>query len=133
MLTAEDLNAIKIIVQESIKGVEGKFDGLEGKFDGLEGKFDGLERKVDGLEGKLDGLEDRLDRVENDVKVIKVDLLENNIIPRLNTIEQCYLDTSKRYTKKTEEYDAAITDIEVMKLAIKKNSDDIRELKLKQA
>ena len=147
MLSKEDLNAIKAIVQESIKGVEGKvdnlegrfdnlegrFDNLEGRFDNLEGRFDSLEGKVDNLEGRMDRFETRFDHVENDLKVIKIDLLENNVIRRLDTIEQCYLDTSKRYLEKTEKYEAAITDIEVMKIAIMKNSEDIRELQLKQA
>lgn len=56
-----------------------------------------------------------------------------SVIPRLNTIEQCYLDTSKRYMDKTEEFENAIADISVMKRAIQKNSEDIRGLQLKQA
>uniref|UniRef100_UPI000492B917 hypothetical protein n=1 Tax=Butyrivibrio sp. VCB2006 TaxID=1280679 RepID=UPI000492B917 len=75
----------------------------------------------------------RLDKVETDVKVIKVDQLENTVIPRVNTIESCYLGTSKRYMDSTEKFDAAITDIEVMKRAIQKNSADIQELQRKQA
>ncbi len=95
------------------------------------------QQDLDAIKGALkedfDGINNRLDRLENDVKMIKVDLLENNVIPRLNTIEQCYLDTSKRYMESADKYDNAITDIEVMKLAIQKNSADIRELQLKQA
>jgi hypothetical protein len=95
------------------------------------------QQDIDAIKGALkedfDGINNRLDRLERDVKVIKVDILENNVIPRLNTIEQCYLDTSKRYMESADKYDNAITDIEVMKLAIQKNSADIRELQLKQA
>lgn len=95
------------------------------------------QQDIDAIKGALkedfDGINNRLDKLENDVKVIKVDILENNVIPRLNTIEQCYLDTSKRYMESADKYDNAITDIEVMKLAIQKNSADIRELQLKQA
>lgn len=42
------------------------------------------------LDKKLDA---RLKPIENTVKRIEVDLLENNVIPRLNTIESCYTET----------------------------------------
>ncbi len=119
MLTTEDLNAIKIIFKEGIKGVEERLDGVESR--------------LDGVESRLDGVENRLDNLEHNVKVIRVDILENNVIPRLNTIEKCYVDSSRRYLETSERFETAITDIEVMKLAIQKNSQDIQELKLKQA
>lgn len=37
-------------------------------------------------------LESSLKPIENQLKKIEVDLLENNVIPRLNTIESCYTD-----------------------------------------
>lgn len=42
------------------------------------------------LDAKLKPLENKLTRIE-------VDLLENNIIPRLNTIESCYTSTYNKY------------------------------------
>lgn len=39
------------------------------------------------LDVKLDA---RLKPMENRLKRIEIDLLENNVIPRLNTIESCY-------------------------------------------
>ena len=44
----------------------------------------------DVLDKKLDV---RLKPIENRVKRIEIDLLENNAIPRLNTIESCYTTT----------------------------------------
>ena len=46
------------------------------------------------LDTKLDA---RLRPIENRLKRIEVDLLENNVIPRLNTIESCYTDTYNHY------------------------------------
>ena len=132
-LTKQDLAAIGAIVKESISGVENRMDSLEGKVDSLEGRMDKLEGRFDKLEGRFDKLEGRMNNVESELKVIRVNILENNVIPRLNTIEQCYLDTSKRYTESADKFDNAIADISVMKLAIQKNSEDIQELQLKQA
>ena len=41
----------------------------------------------DMMDKKLDA---RLNPIESRIKRIEVDLLENNVIPRLNTIESCY-------------------------------------------
>lgn len=42
------------------------------------------------LDKKLDA---RLNPIENRIKRIEVDILESQVIPRLNTIESCYTST----------------------------------------
>ena len=42
------------------------------------------------IKAELEPIKQRLARIE-------VDLLEHNVIPRLNTIEQCYTDTYQCY------------------------------------
>ena len=127
-LTKEDLNAIEGLFSK-------RFDTIDKRFESIDKRLDNLEQDVKVV--KVDMLENnvipRLDNLEQDVRVIKVGQMENNVIPRLSTIEQCYLDTSRRYTESADRFDSAITDIEVMKLAIQKNSSDIRELQRKQA
>lgn len=61
------------------------------------------------LDTKLDA---RLKPIENQLKRIEVDLLENNVIPRLNTIESCYTDTYNRYKDYADKIEAAFADIE---------------------
>ena len=136
MLTKEDLNAISVLIKEQfkegIKGVEQRLDTLENN---VLPRLDTMENKITTIQ--VDCLENsvlpRLDTMENKITTIQVSDQENDALPRLRTIEQCYLDTSKRYIEKSEKFDAAIADIEVMKLAIQKNSADIKELQLKQA
>ncbi len=85
------------------------------------------------IESKIGSLESKIDGLEKDVQYIKVVQLENNVLPRLEHIGQCYLDTSNRYTTSADRFDNALNDIAVMKIAIQKNSSDIRELQIKQA
>ena len=133
MLTQEDLRAISGIFKEGIKGVEDRLDRVDGRLDNLESDVNILKSDVKILKSDVKTLQSDANKLKSDVKIIRVDILENNALPRLSTIEQCYLDTSRRYTERAEKFDAAIADIEVMKLAIQKNSADIRELQLKQA
>ena len=91
MLTHEDLNAIEQIIQKSIGG----------DISSLKSDVSTLKSDVSELKTEVSSLNSRVTNLEADMKVVKVDLLENNVIPRLNTIQ--------------------------------KNSQDIEELKKKQA
>lgn len=48
------------------------------------------------MDEKLGPVYDRLDKLESDMKYVRVVQLENNVIPRLNTIEAYYVDTAER-------------------------------------
>ena len=127
-LTKEDLLAIENIFDKKVDVLAQGIGTLGNRMDSLEHRMDGLENRMDGLEHKMDGLEHRMDGLEHDIKYIKVDLIENNILPRLSTIESCYTSTYDRYREGSEKFSNAIDDIAVMKMAIRKNSEDIQTL-----
>lgn len=47
----------------------------------IKGLFDG---RFDALDGHMDKLENRVDNIEADIRYIKVDVLENSLIPKVN-------------------------------------------------
>lgn len=77
------------------------------------------------LDVKLDA---RLKPIENRLKRIEVDLLENNVVPRLNTIEACYTSTYDRYKNYAEKMEAAFADIEIIKKVIAEHSEKLQKL-----
>ncbi len=77
------------------------------------------------LDTKLDA---RLQPIENRLKRIEVDLLENNVIPRLNTIESCYTNTYNRYKDYADKMDAAFADIELLKKVVSEHSEKLQKL-----
>lgn len=64
------------------------------------------------LDSKLNA---KLQPIENRLRRIEVDLLENNVIPRLNTIESCYTGTYNRYKDHADKMEAAFADIELLR------------------
>ncbi len=156
MLTQDDLTAISGIIKEQfkvqfkeqfqeqfkegIKGVETRLDSLETDVKEVKDRVDKIETDVKEVKDRVDKIEtdvkevkDRVDRIETDVKIIKIDSLENRVIPGLRTIESCYVDASKRYISSADRFETAISDIDVMKKTIKNHSIAIQELQMKQA
>lgn len=79
----------------------------------------------DMMDKKLDA---RLNPIESRIKRIEVDLLENNVIPRLNTIESCYTSTFDRYKDSVEDYEATKQDISIMKKVITEHSEKLQRI-----
>ena len=77
------------------------------------------------LDAKLDA---RLQPMENQLKRIEIDLLENNVIPRLNTIESCYTDTYNRYKDYSDKMKSAFADIELLKKVVSEHSEKLQKI-----
>lgn len=102
---------------------------LDTKFQPLNNRMDSLEQKMDSLEQKVDSLENKVDKNYEtlDFKIHKINLtLENVVVPRLQHIEQCYLDTSKRYIEETENIQKLRSDVDTMKSIIQSHSEQLR-------
>ncbi len=72
---------------------------------------------------RLDRLESTTSKLNDDITYVRVVLLENDIIPRLNTIEKCYVETSKRYMKSMEVLPVMQADVDNLKITVQKHSE----------
>ncbi len=88
-----------------------------------------LDEKLDQkLDEKLNPIYNRLDRLESDMKYVRVVQLENNVIPRLNTIEACYLDASRKFVEKAEKIDAMCEDIKTLQVVVESHSQKLNRI-----
>ena len=79
----------------------------------------------DMMDKKLDA---RLNPIESRIKRIEVDLLENNVIPRLNTIESCYTSTFDRYKDSVDDYESLKQDIAIIKKVVAEHTQKLQRL-----
>ena len=140
MLTKEDLNAIENIVGRRFDKVDGRFDRIDEKFDQIDERFESVDRKVESLDQKIDReikeselrmsemMDRKLEPLQKEIHMIRVDLLENNVIPRLNNIEQCYLSTYDRYAVNADKMETMSDDISVLKAVVSNHSDQLKRL-----
>ena len=97
-------------------------DNLKTKVDGLETDVSELKADVSGLKTDVGVLKADVSGLKGEMQYIRVVQLENNVIPRLSTIESCYLDTFQRYVERTEQFDKMTADIGVLKSIVSEHS-----------
>lgn len=96
---------------------------LDQKFDE---KLKPINDKLSRLETDVRELDQRTRKLEADMTYVKVVQLENNVIPRLNTIEKYYVDTSERYLEKMEQIDGMDSDISILKQVVTNHSEILK-------
>ena len=63
------------------------------------------------------------------VRLTKIELTqENDILPRLQSIEACYTSTYKRYQADVEKIDAMQDDIDILKKVVADHSEKLQKL-----
>lgn len=73
-------------------------------------------------------LDKKIEPLRNELHTIRVDLLENNVIPRLSTIESCYLSTYNRYASGADKLETMESDIDILKKVVMEHSAKLQKI-----
>lgn len=73
-------------------------------------------------------IDKKLQPLKNDIRAIKVDLLENNVLPRLSNIEQHYVSTANRYVESVDKVEAMEADIDTIKKVLREHSEKLQKI-----
>lgn len=112
---------------EKLKPINQKLDRLDGRVSRLEMSVENLKDGMKELDERTSRLETSVEKLEADMTYVKVVQLENNVIPRLNTIEKCYIDTSERYLQRTEQMEKMDVDINILKQVVANHSEQLKK------
>ena len=96
-------------------------DIMDQKLDAINVRMDTMENK---LTAKIDAVDERLSAAVTKNSII----LENMVLPRLDHIEQCYLDTSERYINETGRINGLVLDVQVIKSVVQDHSEQLRKI-----
>lgn len=97
---------------------------LKTDVEGLKMDVSGLKADVSGLKTDVSDLKADVSDLKGQMKYVRIELLENGVLPRLSTIESCYLDASRRYMERTEQFDQMAEDIDVLKSVVSEHSEN---------
>lgn len=105
-----------------------KLAPINEKFEQIDKRFDRIDERFDRIEADVKDLKQTTSKLTDDMRYVKVVLLENNVIPRLNTIESCYVEASRRYLERADQIDAMQADIDILKSTVEKHSDLLQKI-----
>ena len=156
MVDREMLSAISGLLDEKLEGLKTDVKGLKADVKVLKTDVKVLKTDVEGLKADVKVLKTDVKVLKTDVEVLKADVkvlkadvkvlktdvsvlkndmqnvkivqLENGVLPRLNTIESCYLDTFQRYKERTEQFDQMAEDIKVLKTVVLNHSGRLSKI-----
>ncbi len=74
-----------------------------------------------------DMLDKKLEPIKNDIHFLKLQN-ENDILPRLQNIESCYITTYNRYKNGVSQINTMQDDIDIMKKVITEHSQKLQQI-----
>ena len=86
-----------------------------------------VETEMADMKSEMADMKSEMADMNNRVKNIEY-TQENEIIPRLNTIESCYTSTFNRYKASVEDHEAMKQDLSIIKNVLMEHSDKLRKI-----
>jgi len=82
---------------------------------------------VQRLEDRVQGLESEVQEIKIRVKKIEI-TQENEVLPRLRNIEECYISTYDRYKEGVSEHEALKQDVSMLKQVVAEHSEKLQKI-----
>ena len=135
-LTNDDLLAISQLLDVKLKA---EIQPIKNEIQNLKGEIQAVKTEIQAVKAELQAeiqavraeLQAEIQAVRADLQtqILQMKLFQENVMmPRLNTIEACYLSTYNRYKDSVEGYDALQADNALMKSIIMEHSDKLQKL-----
>ena len=113
-----DLSAIPNLIDRKLQPIKNDLSAIPNLID----------RKLQPIKNDLLSTSNSIQSINNEIKKIRADTLENNVIPRLNTIESCYLSTFERYATNAVIMESQQADVEILKKVVIEHSEKLHKI-----
>ena len=86
-----------------------------------------ISNMLDPIRNDMQSIKQYIQEIKTRVKKIEI-TQENEILPRLNTIESCYTSTYDRYKDNVDTYESMKQDISIIKKVVAEHSEKLQKL-----
>ena len=114
-------------LKQDVQELQARVGRVEQRLDKVDQRLDKVEQRLDDLERRFDDQEQRIWRLEQAQQRTNL-LLENDIIPRLQTIEACYTSTYYRYVEEIEDIGRMKEDLSILKKVVAEHSEKLKKI-----
>jgi len=112
-LSKEDLLAISSLFDK-------RFDRIDRQFAAVNTRMDKVDSRIDGLEARMSGLETWQRRFAL--------VQENEVLPQLRSIQECYVSTFRRYKDYSDRMEASFEDLTLVKEVVTEHSGKLSQI-----
>ncbi len=114
-------------IDDRVQSVESELLNVDTRMQSLEAEMLNVDTRMQNLEAEMLNVNTRMQSLEDNV--LRLGLCqENDILPRLCTIESCYTSTYNRYNSYADKMDTAFTDISLLKIVVSDHSERLQNL-----
>lgn len=133
-LTQEDLAAISNLFDEKFRMLDQKFLEIDQRFKEIDQRFNNIDQRFKEIDQRFLDMESHFDQklkaaidpIQKQLTRIEIDILENNVLPRLDTIESCYLSTYDRYREAAPKIDTMEMRLDVLEATVSSHSKQLQ-------
>ncbi len=128
MTNNEFLLAMSDIMDKKLRA---ELQPLKNEIQDMGGEMQNMRSEMQELRSEMQNMRSEMQElrseVRNEIHQLKL-FQENVILPRLETIESCYLDTYRRYRDNADRMEAVYDDVDIMKKVLAEHSKQLQKL-----
>ncbi len=119
-LSKEDLLAISSLFDKRFDRIDRQFEKIDMQFAAVNTRMDKVDSRIDGLEARMSGLETWQRRFAL--------VQENEVLPQLRSIQECYVSTFRRYKDYSDRMEASFEDLTLVKEVVTEHSEKFNRI-----
>jgi len=108
-------------IREELRDIKSDIKEIRGDITGMKGEIAEMKDDITEMQDDITEMKDDITDIKARVKRLEL-TQENVVIPRLNTIESCYISTYERYKENVEEQKALKQDVSILKKVVTEHS-----------
>ncbi len=112
---------------ELLLAISSMINPLREDFNSMKEDLNSMKKDLNTVKSDLNSVKEDMQETKERVKKVEL-TLENKVLPRLNTIEACYISTFNRYKEHVETYDSMKQDIYIIKKVVAEHSEKLQSL-----
>ncbi len=137
-LSKEDLLAISSLFDKRFDRIDSQFEKNAQQFEKIDLQFNAVNTRLDkmdgritglesGMDSRITGLESRMESIESWQKRFAL-IQENEVLPQLRNIQECYVSTYKRYKDYSDRMDDSFVRLHLVEETVKKHSEKLNRI-----
>jgi predicted nucleic acid-binding Zn-ribbon protein len=114
-------------MQDEIHIMQGEIRDMQGEIRNMQGEIRDMQGEIRNMQGEIYSIQGEIRDIQGEIHNIRL-FQENVILPRLNTIESCYMDTYERYKSYADKIESVFADTELLKKVVSEHSEKLQKI-----